>query len=208
MARRPRTDLGEHVYHVLNRANGRSRIFHSEEDYIDFEYLLNEVRETYDMRILAYIVMPNHWHLLLFPRNDGDMGKALHWLTTSHVRRHHSRKGTIGHGHLYQGTYKSFLVQEDHHLLTVLKYIERNAARANMGKCAEEWRWGSAFRRLHGTKKQKELLADSPVDLPRNYRVWINEPESSEILSEVRDSIKEGVSYGEVPVAQDIRPQK
>jgi len=183
MARAPRVDVGDCVYHVLNRSNGRVRIFETDEEYADFEYLLNEIRETYEMRILAYTIMPNHWHLLLHPRNDGDMGKALHWLTTSHVRRHHTRKETIGHGHLYQGTYKSFLAETDQHLLTVLKYIERNPVRAKLVKQPEEWKWGSAYRRLRGTAEQRLLLSESPVHLPHNYRTWINEPEPSETLS-------------------------
>src|SRR4051812_48760123 len=105
MGRGPRIDVGDVVYHVINRSNGRVPIFNTPAEYQDFEYLLNEMRETYDMRILAYTLMPNHWHLLLYPRYDGDLSTCMHWLTTSHVRRHHSRKGTIGEGHLYQGTY-------------------------------------------------------------------------------------------------------
>jgi putative transposase len=198
MARAPRVDVGEHVYHVLNRSNGKVRIFHDDADYKDFEYLLDEMRETYDMRILAYILMPNHWHLLLFPKQDGDIGKSMHWLTTSHVRRHHSRKGTIGHGHIYQGTYKSFLVQTDAHLLTVLKYIERNAVRAKLSKTAEDWRWGSCYRRIRGDLKSRKLLADSPVPLPRNYKNWINDPEPAELLADVRQSVGKGTSYGVV----------
>ena len=200
MARPNRIDLGGYVYHVINRSNGRTRIFHNDSDYHDFEYLLNELNETHEMRILAYVLMPNHWHLLLYPRKDGDLSKALHWLTTSHVRRHHSRKGTIGHGHLYQGTYKSFLVQTDAHLLTVLKYIERNAVRAKLCKYPHAWRWGSAYRRTRGSLKEKKLLSISPVPLPRNYAQWLNEPEPAELLKDVRESVEKGVSYGMVEV--------
>lgn len=204
MGRANRVDLGDYVYHVINRANGRVRIFHSDAEYADFEYLLNELRETYEMRILAYVIMPNHWHLLLYPRKDGDLSKALHWLTTSHVRRHHSRKDTIGHGHLYQGTYKSFLVQTDAHMLTVLKYIERNPVRAKLCKSPTDWRWGSANRRINGTAQQRLLLAESPVDLPRNYQVWLNDPEHSEDVEEVRQSVANGVPYGAVDVVENI----
>ena len=195
MARRPRIDAGGYVYHVLNRGNGRQRLFHSDADYKDFEYLLNEMRETYEVGILAYVIMPNHWHLLLYPKKDGDLGKALHWLTTSHVRRHHVRRGTIGHGHLYQGTYKSFIIQTDGHFLTVLKYVERNAVRAKLSRIAESWRWGSAYRRF-GSAKEKRLLAEPPVPLPRKYRTWINEPEPAELLEEIRNSVNKAIPYG------------
>ena len=205
MARPHRIDLGDYVYHVINRSNGRARIFHNDADYRDFEYLLNEVKEDFEMRILAYILMPNHWHLLLYPREDGDLSKALQWLGTSHARRHHTRKDTIGSGHLYQGRYKSFLVEEDHHLLTVLKYIERNPVRAKLCSKPTAWKWGSAFRRLHGDPRQRALLAESPVDLPKNYSVWINQPEPSEEDETIRYSISKGVPYGDVTLPTNIR---
>ena len=202
MGRAARIDLGDYVYHVINRANARAQIFKSDAEYQDFEYLLSEIKGLFDMRILAYVIMPNHWHLLLYPTNDGDLSKALQWLSTSHVRRHHTRKGTIGGGHLYQGRYKSFLIQQDAHLLTVLKYIERNPVRAKLCGKAEAWKWSSAFRRINGTPKQRMLLAESPVDLPRNYRHWINSAEPSEELDAIRHSIKKGLAYGDVDLAK------
>ncbi len=204
MARPPRIDLGDYVYHIINRANGQQRIFHTDDDYCDFEYLLNEIRETYDVRILAYVIMPNHWHLLLYTKKDGDLSKSLQWLGTSHARRHHARKKTTGGGHLYQGRYKSLLVENDHHLLTVLKYIERNPVRAKLARVVEEWRWGSGYRRTRGTNAEKKLLADPPTLLPRNYASWINTPEPSEELADVRRSIKKGVPYGEVLLPENI----
>jgi putative transposase len=198
MARPLRIDLGDYVYHVINRANGRVRIFHNPADYQDFEYLLEEVCETYEMRILAYVIMPNHWHMLLYPKRDGDLSEALQWLGTTHARRHHAHKGTIGGGHLYQGRYKSFLIEEDRHLLTVLKYIERNPVRAKLCKKPEEWRWSSVYRRIAGTKQQKKLLAELPVDLPRDYRRWLSEREPAEELDDVHYSIAKSVAYGDV----------
>jgi putative transposase len=186
MGRGPRIDVGDVVYHVINRSNGRVPIFNTDAEYSDFLYLLNEMRETYGMRILAFSIMPNHWHLLLYPRHDGDLSMCMHWLTTSHVRRHHSRMGTTGEGHLYQGTYKSFVVDTDGYFLSVLKYTERNAVRAKLSETAESWRWGSAHIRLTGTLKQRALLAELPVDLPRQYRVWLNELEPTEQLRELR----------------------
>ena len=197
MARVARIDVGNEVYHVINRSNGRVSIFNTKDEYSDFEYLLSEIKEEYQMRILAYVIMPNHWHLLLHPTEDGDIGRAMQWLGTSHVRRHHTRKGTIGHGHLYQGRYKSFLVQGNHHLLTVLKYIERNPVRAKLASPAEQWQWGSARRRIYGSKKEKSLLAESPVPLPRNYTQWINDPEPAEEAKRIRKSINAEVPYGE-----------
>ncbi len=197
MGRAPQIDLGGYVYHVINRANGRVQIFNTNTDYQDFEYLLNEIRETYGMRILGYVIMPNHWHLLLYPREDGDLSKSLQWLGTAHARRHHTRNETIGNGHLYQGRYKSFLVESDSHLLSVLKYIERNPVRAKLCKRAEDWQWGSARRRKQGGEFVR-LLSELPTELSGDYWRWIHTPDSITELEEIRNSVNRGVAYGEV----------
>ena len=196
MARPLRVDVGDQVYHVINRANGRFTIFEEGWMYKDFEHLLEEMKEEYDIRILAYVIMPNHWHLLLHPKKDGDLSRSLAWLGTAHTRRYHAQTETIGGGHLYQGRYKSFLIQTDAHLLTVLKYIERNPVRAKLSKRVESWKWGSAYRRIYGTKKARALLAVSPTPLPYRYRAWIHEAEKSEELDEIRKSVNRGVPFG------------
>ena len=196
MVRVARVDVGDHVYHVINRAVGRLQIFDTPEDYDLFVEILREAKEMTDMRVLAYVLMPNHWHLLLYPENDGDMGLFMHWLTNAHTRRVHAQTETIGTGPLYQGRYKSFLTKTDAHLLTVLKYIERNPVRAKLARKAESWQWGSARLRLHGTPKQQRLLSESPVALPRNYRTWINTPDAENDLDALRASVRRGAPYG------------
>lgn len=195
MSRQSRVDVGDQIYHVINRSNGRVNIFDTEIDYKDFEYLLFEMKETFNMRMLAYVIMPNHWHLLLYPRKDKDLSRALQWLGTSHAGRHHSRKGTVGYGHLYQGRYKSFIVDTDKHYLTVLKYIERNPVRGKLVNRAEEWRWGSAHERTFKPSPENRILEDSPVDLPREYTSWVNYPEQAEELKSMRHSVNTGVKY-------------
>ncbi len=196
MARAARVDVGGLVYHVINRANGRLKIFTEDFYYKDFEYLLNEARELYSTQILAYVLMPNHWHLLLHPRQDGDLSAFMGWLSTTHTRRYHSQTKTIGSGHLYQGRYKSFLVEDDVHLLSVLKYIERNPVRAKLTKTPEAWRWGSAYRRLRGNRKEKTMLGESPTPLPRNYQSWLHYAEPAEELEMIRKSVLRGTPYG------------
>ena len=196
MGRGPRIDVGDIPYHVINRANGRSRIFFEDADYVNFEYLLDEIRETYAMRILAYHLMPNHWHLVLYPRKDGDLAKSLQWLGTTHARRFRTRTNTVGYGHLYQDRYKCFAIQKDAHLLAVLKYVERNSVRAGLAELAESWRWGSAYRRLKGTPQERSLLSELPIDLPEDYRDWINAKESAEDLKNIRKSVDKSCAYG------------
>ena len=84
------------------------------------------------MRVLGYCVMPNHWHPMLWPAKDGELARFMMRLTNTHVRRWLTAPDPIGSGHLYQGRYKSFAMQDDDHLATVARYIERNARRANL----------------------------------------------------------------------------
>lgn len=81
MVRIPRAAVGDTVYHVLNRANGREQIFHKEKDYEAFEKILLEAKEKHSMRILSYRLMPNHWHMILYPEADESMPRFMRWVT-------------------------------------------------------------------------------------------------------------------------------
>src|ERR1700761_6128475 len=143
MPRPPRAAEGGLIYHALNRAGGRSVIFDTDEDYEAFERAAAQAVIRYDMRLLAYCLMPDHFHLLLWPREDGDLSQFMRWLTMTHTQRWHAHHGTAGTGHLYQGRFKSFPVQSDDHLLTVCRYVEQNAMLAGLVERAEDWRWSS-----------------------------------------------------------------
>jgi len=196
MARTARVDAGGEFYHVLNRANGRLKIFEADKDYQLFEHLLTEAKELTDMRILAYVVMPNHWHLVLNPQKDGDLALFLHHLTNAHTRKVHALTNTNGSGHLYQGRYKSFLIGQDGYLLTAVKYTERNPVRADLVPRCEDWRWSSAWRRAHGTNAQRTLLAELPETFPRDHVQWINAAEDAGALELIRASVNKGAPYG------------
>lgn len=196
MPRGPRIDVGGYVYHVINRAAGRRTIFPDSGAYQSFEDLLIEGQKTWEMPMLAYVIMPNHWHMLVYPKKDGDMGKYFHWLTTTHACRLRAFRNTIGEGPVYQGRYKSFLIDTDAYLLTALKYIERNPVRAGLARTPEEWKWGSANRRIFGTEQERALLAPSPVPLPDAYRAWINAGEEEEALEQIRNSVTKGIPFG------------
>lgn len=196
MPRITRIDVGNNCYHVINRANARLPIFFGEEDYILFEDVLEEAQEKFSMRILAYFLMPNHFHLVLYPREDEDMSKFMHWLTLTHTQRWHQSKNTKGTGHLYQGRYKSFLVQGDNHLLSVIRYVERNALRANLVKKAENWRFCSLARRLSEEKRKKKFLSEWPILEPKDYLLLVNTPQSEKEENNIRASIVRGNLFG------------
>ncbi len=196
MPRQPRIDFGDHVYHVINRANARVKIFETDKDYLLFEELLEEAKELIDMRILSYCIMPNHWHLVLYPIKDGDLAQFMKWLTTTHTRKWHVAHKTIGSGHLYQGRYKSFLVQEDSYFMQLCRYVERNPLRAKLVERAEDWRWSSLWRREEGTTKQKKLLSEWLIPPPANYLAEINEKEEEGARETIRGCISKGKPFG------------
>ena len=123
MPRKPRKTPGGFVYHVLNRGVRKMTLFKKSFDYAAFEEALHETWTLYPMRICSYCVMPNHWHLLLWPENDEDLGKFMQRLTVTHANRWQHHYQTVGHGHVYQGRYKAFPI-EDAHFYKVARYVE------------------------------------------------------------------------------------
>ena len=121
MPRPKRKCVGGIAYHVLNRANGRVRIFKKRSDFEAFERILAEGLKRTPMRLCGYCIMGNHWHMLLWPINDGDV-EFMRWVTLTHTQRWHGAHGTAGIGHVYQGRFKSFPVQSNQHYLTVLRH--------------------------------------------------------------------------------------
>ena len=196
MPRNARVDVGGEIYHVINRANGRLQIFNKDEDYKLFERILIETKELFDMRILAYQLMPNHFHLVLYPRKNGDLGLFMHRLSNAHTRKVHARTNTNGSGHLYQGRYKSFIIDRDDYLFAVIKYVEHNAVRAKLVRSCEDWQWGSAWRRIYGTAQEKKLLDQESFQLPDDYLNWINTAENPDSLNIIRASVNKNVPYG------------
>ena len=185
------------IYHVLNRGNGRSRIFHTAGDYQAFERVLAEALKRFPaIELLAYCLMPNHWHLILHPRGDGDLPAFMGWLMVTHVRRHHQAHGTRGGGHLYQGRYKSFPIDtDDLHFLTVARYVEANAHRAKLVRRPREWRWCSLHARLLG-KNALVPLSDWPVDRPDDWERAVGFDFSNADLARLRTSVTRGRPFG------------
>lgn len=198
MGRAPRSAVGNMVYHVLNRANGRLKIFQRRSDYQAFEKILGEVKEKQRMRILAFCLMPNHWHLILHSYDDGDLSRFMQWITTTHTQRWHASHKTVGYGHLYQGRYKSFPVQQDRHFLQLARYVERNARRAGLVKTAEDWPWSSLYKRVYGKEEDKDILSSWPIEPDDGYLEWVNtpQPKEKEETEIIRYAIKRGRPYG------------
>jgi putative transposase len=198
MPRRARSIVGGYAYHVLNRANGRLRLFKKDADFAAFEQVLAEACARVPLRILGYTVMSNHWHFVVWPRarQHQQVSEFFRWLTVTHTQRWHAHHGTSGMGHLYQGRFKSFPIAADEHLLAVLRYVERNPLRAGLVDRAEAWRWGSLYRRTQGSPEERALLADSPIPLRRLWCEHVNKPQSDAELEAIQRSVARGQPYG------------
>jgi putative transposase len=195
MGRAPRNSMCIRVYHVLNRGNARGQIFEDAADYDAFQRILLEGLKGYDSRLVAWCLMPNHWHLVLWPRRDGELSDFMGWVTLTHTQRWHAHRHSRGYGHVYQGRFKSFVVQEDGHYLMVCRYVERNALRANLIGRAQDWRWSS----LWGGNGSGGVLrpVEGPVARPADWVESCNTPQTASELEQVRQCVRRGRPLGE-----------
>jgi putative transposase len=180
------------IYHALNRGNGRAVVFHKPEDYDAFRRAIVDARERRPIDVLGYCLMPNHFHLVLRPHGDGDLGRWMQWLLTAHAQRYHRHYGTSGH--VWQGRFKAFPIQDDDHLAAVLRYVERNPLRAELVKRAEDWRWSSL----------PDWIRCAPLlwrgEPPLRDSAWlsrVNEPLSASDLRRLRHSVERGRPFGD-----------
>ncbi|HEX3998207.1 MAG TPA: transposase [Pirellulales bacterium] len=190
--------MGGYAYHVLNRANGRLRLFRKDADFAAFDQIVEAAHEHVPLRILGYVVMGNHWHFVVWPRRDRgqEVSEFFRWLTVTHAQRWRAHHNTSGMGHVYQGRFKSFPVAADEHLLGVLRYVERNPLRAGLVRRAEKWRWGSLHRRVSGTEAERNLLAEPPAPLGDDWIRHVNAPQSKAELDAIRRAVNRGQPFG------------
>lgn len=196
MPRTARYAPGGFVYHALNRAVARLPLFEKDGDYEAFECVLALAMEIHPTRLLAYCLMPNHWHMVLWPRQDDELTAFLRWLTHTHAMRWHAHYHSSGTGHIYQGRFKSFPIEADDHLYTVLRYVERNPLRANLVKRAQDWRWSSLWARRHKDSAASRLLAEWPIPQPAEWLHHVNQPQTMGEVEAVQRSVVRGKPFG------------
>ena len=197
MPRPPRADETGGIYHALNRGNSRADIFHKEADFDAFERIMAEGLDRYQIKLFSYQLMNNHWHLVLSPEMDGEMSRFMRWISATHTMRYHAHYRSSGEGHVYQGRFKSFPIQDDTHFLTVCRYVERNALQAEMVRRAEDWRWGSLYRWLQNTEPDPKLLAPWPINRSPNWVARVNQSLTKNEIEAIQHSIKRSKPYGD-----------
>jgi putative transposase len=185
----------------VTRGNARATVFHSDADYASMTRLMMDAQAVVRVEVLAWCLMPNHMHIVIRPVGDGDLARWMHWLLTTHVQQHRVRHRTTGR--IWQGRYKAFPIQTDRHLLTVLRYVERNPVRAGLAPHAIEWTWSSARERRHAGMP-RSLLAGSPVPLPSPWLDWVDAPLTDAELEAIRDCVRRDRPLGDRLWTRDV----
>jgi putative transposase len=192
-----RTLVAHGYYHVINRGNNRSDVFLSPADYRAFLRLIEQAQERIPLRMLAFCIMPNHFHLVVSQDGAKDVSRWMHWLLTTHVHRHHLKYGTSGR--VWQGRFKAFPIEQDGHLLTVMRYVERNALRSGLVARAEKWPWGSLACRNHPF--DGGLVSAPPMTLPSDWTARVNSPQTPQELEALRAAVNRQRPYKEFATA-------
>lgn len=200
MARTARASRGNICYHVINRGNGRAEVFHKPADYQRFTEMMSQACERLWLRVVGWCLMPNHFHLVLWPLEDGDLSRWMQWLMTCHVRRYHRHYGSSGH--IWQGRFKAFPIQADRHFLTVLRYVECNPVRAGLVDRAQDWPWSS----LHALTQSPvlRLLVPGPVSRPRHWLTLVNEGQAEPELDRLRTCVNRGCPFGSTSWSEQV----
>jgi putative transposase len=201
MPRPPRPVADGLLYHALNRGNNRGAVFLAAEDYQTFLRALAQTQGRYPFRLYGYCLMTNHFHLLLAPEPGVRISRILQSLTVAHTWHYDKGQGTSGH--VWQGRFKSPVIQDDDHALVVLRYIEANPLRAGLVADLAAYPWSSYG--AHGLGRADPLLRPLPVwqALRRDegerrafWRQWVQTPLTEAELAAVRRSVVSGRPYG------------
>jgi putative transposase len=183
------------VYHVLNRGVRRMTLFEGPQDYRTFMRCLQEAQHKVPLRLLAYCIMPNHFHLVVWPSAGHEVSAFMMWATGTHGKRWHRFRGTTGTGAVYQNRFKAFPVASDRHLLTVCRYVERNPVRAGLVARAEQWPWSSFSQRWVGAIHP--ALCPWPVLQPLDWIERVNEMEPEPDVARLRHAAGKGAPFGD-----------
>lgn len=197
MGRPPRNSQGGYVYHIVGRGMKPKPMFLTDEDYQEFDTVLVQAVDRFEPRLLAYCVLPKHWHLVMTPRKDGDLSKFMAWLTTTHSARWHTKLRRAGTGGLYKRRFLAFPVQDDLKLLDVLRFVESHPLRSGLVESLSDWQWSSVWRRVHEKNRSSPLLSSPPVPLLQNWCEQLRVAMPTETLERISHCIQRSCPYGE-----------
>ena len=172
MPRRARSSQRASYFHVINRSARKLVLFAQPADYRAFLTILSEALERHPVRLVAYTLMPNHWHLVVGPTDTTALSRCLHWVTATHAIRLNQHRRTVGHGPVYQGRFNSLEIPAVGDLVRVCRYVERNALQASLVRRAQDWPWASLAERLQPS--QDIPLVNAPFLCTRAWADYVN----------------------------------
>ena len=197
MPRRNRLDKAGLIYHVFNRGFEGKKIFRKAKDFEVFIQRLGEGLERYPVEMYAYCLMPTHWHLVLRPKKDRQMGDFMRFVAATHAQRYLVTHKTEDEGKLYQSRFKSFIVQDNEYFLDVCRFVESNGLRAKKSKKAEDYKYGSLYRSVQKPKLEPQFLAPWPVKKPPRWTAKVNAKFDPDQLAELQTCVKRDRPYGD-----------
>jgi len=189
MPKRPRLILPGSVHHIVNRGNDKKVIFPEPVDYGSFLALLREARERFNVKLYAYCLMPNHFHLVVWVANLAAISAYMHFVQCLHACDLRRCDRSRGHGHIFQRRYWNKPVEGNGYLMTVMKYVEANPVRAGLTDWAHKWEWSSMWDRVTG---ERDLLHPSPISLPDDWPTVVTVPLQTPDLERIRRPLKRG----------------
>lgn len=194
MPRHNRVSPDGFVQHVLNRGDHRETLFHKPGDFRAFVLVISETARRIPMRILAYCIMRNHFHLLLWPHQGCDLPNFMQLLMNTHIGRYLRHYPPASPGHIYQSRYTNSIVEPGAAVLRVAKYVEANALNAGIVKRAEDYRWSSASP--HALEEERPILAEWPVAKPKEWSTLLNLRTPAQEMKQIQRSAARGAPYG------------
>ncbi len=189
-----------YFYHVINRGNGKQKIFHKDQDFAVFIQIMKEAKKHFSIDIFAYCLIPNHFHMVLMPNQPDHLSMWMHWLMSTHANRYRQHYKTTGH--LWQGRFKSFIIQNDEHLITVLRYVEANPLRAGLVFSAKDWLWSSLRERID--ERTETIISDLPFELSSDWIKFVDEPLTEKELERIRQSVIRQSPFGTLEWQNEI----
>jgi putative transposase len=205
MPRRPGRATGRFVFHVLNRAVQNMVIFRSADEYTQFLILLAQAAPRFGVRVLAYCIMPNHWHLVLWPESDDGLSRFMQWVTGTHAQLWRTAHRSQGRGAVYQGRFKAIAVQCDRHFLVLCRYVERNPVRARLVERAQDWGWSGASPL--SSDPERPHISQWPVPRPIGWAEYLNEDIFDGSVRRIRSAIRRGEHFGDAAWRKDVGEQ-
>ena len=180
-------------------------LFRQPEEYAVFLQLVSQATAKFKVDLWGYCLMGNHWHLVVEVEAMSELSRWMHWICNRHVRLVHRENRSLGGGHIYQGRYKSFPVQDESYLYNVLRYVEANPLRARLVSRAEDWPWSSLSKATMRDGLVEVLRPKlAPWNREEHWLEAVNQPLSLASLDSMRQSVARGTPQGQPQWITDL----